>query len=138
MILLAGAGLMLKSMAHVLDVPAGLAPDNVLTMKVSLFGPEFSGPDANPRIVQTFQQSLDRVAALPGVKAAGAVSQLPLGGDFDMYGVQVKDKLFANPEDAPGAFRYGVTPVTSRLSAFLSHAAGPSRRATMKEPSRWL
>jgi putative ABC transport system permease protein len=60
--------------------------------------------------VQTFQQSLDRIAALPGVKSAGAVSQLPLGGDFDMYGVQPKDKLFTNPEDAPGAFRYGVTP----------------------------
>lgn len=110
MILLAGASLMVKSMTRVLEVPSGLTPDNVLTMKLSLFGPEFSGPDANPRIVQTFQQSLDRVASLPGVKAAGAVSQLPLGGDFDMYGVQIKDKLFANPEDAPGAFRYGVTP----------------------------
>lgn len=110
MILLAGAGLMFKSMARVLDVSSGLSPDHVLTMKMSLFGPEFSGPDANPRIVATFQQSLDRISSLPGVKAAGVVSQLPLGGDFDMYGVQVKDKPLANPENAPGAFRYGVTP----------------------------
>jgi putative ABC transport system permease protein len=110
MILLAGAGLMLKSMSRVLDVPSGLSPDNVLTMKLSLFGPEFSGPDANPRIVSTFQQSLERISALPGVKVAGVVSQLPLSGDFDMFGVQIKDKQFANPEDAPGAFRYGVTP----------------------------
>jgi putative ABC transport system permease protein len=110
MLLLAGAGLMLKSMTRVLDVPSGLSADKVLTMKLSLFGPEFSGPEANPRILATFQQSIERVSSLPGVKAAGVVSQLPFGGDFDMYGVQIKDKPVSNPEDAPGAFRYGVTP----------------------------
>ena len=110
MILLAGAGLMLKSMARLLAVPSGVSAENVLTMKLSLFGPEFAGEDANSRIVATFKQSLDQVSALPGVKAAGFVSQLPLGGDFDMYGVKIKDKPVANPEDAPGAFRYGVTP----------------------------
>lgn len=110
MLLLAGAGLMLKSMARVLEVPPGLSADNVLTMRLSLFGPEFSGPEANPRILATFQQSLERVSALPGVQAAGAVSQLPFSGDFDMFGVQIKDKPLANPEEAPSAFRYGVTP----------------------------
>jgi putative ABC transport system permease protein len=110
MLLLAGAGLMLKSMARVLDVPSGLSADKVLTMRLSLFGPEFSGPEADPRILATFQQSLERVSSLPGVQAAGAVSQLPFSGDFDMFGVQIKDKPVANPEDGPGAFRYGVTP----------------------------
>ena len=110
MILLAGAGLMLRSMVHVLDVPSGLSPDNVLTMRLSLFGTEFTGREANQRIVSTFQHSLERISSLPGVKAAGVVSQLPLGGDFDMYGVHVKDQPESNPEDAPGAFRYGVTP----------------------------
>src|SRR5262249_23898045 len=109
-VLLAGAGLMLKSLARLIDVPSGLSPDNVLTMKLSLFGPEFSGADGNAHTVATFRQALERVSSLPGVKAAGVVSQLPLGGDFDMYGVQIKDKPTANPEDAPSAFRYGVTP----------------------------
>jgi len=110
MILLAGAGLMLKSMAHLLEVPSGMSPDNVLTMKLSLFGPEFGGDDANAHILTTYRQALDRVSAIPGVSSAGAVNQLPLGGDFDMYGVRIKDKPVANPEDAPNAFRYGVTP----------------------------
>jgi len=110
MILLAGAGLMIKSMAHLLEVPSGMSPDNVLTMKLSLFGPEFGANDGNARIISTFNQTFDRVSALPGVTSAGAVSQLPLGGDFDMYGLHVKDKPLANPEDAPGAFRYGVSP----------------------------
>jgi putative ABC transport system permease protein len=110
MILLAGAGLMLKSMTRLLDVPSGISSDNVLTMRLSLFGPEFSGPDANAKVLATFKQSMERISELPGVKAAGLVSQLPLGGDFDMYGVEIQDKPPANPEDSPGAFRYGVTP----------------------------
>src|SRR5215510_14126108 len=110
MILLAGAALMLKSMVRILEVPSGLAPDNVLTMRLSLFGTEFSGPEANQRIVSTFRQSVERISTLPGVKSAGVVSQLPLSGDFDMYGVKIKDQPVSNPEDAPGAFRYGVTP----------------------------
>jgi putative ABC transport system permease protein len=110
MVLLAGAGLMIKSMARLLSVPSGMSPENVLTMKLSLFGPEYSGDDANARVLENFHQMLDRISSLPGVKSAGAVSQLPLSGDFDMYGVHIKDKPVANPEDAPGAFRYGVTP----------------------------
>jgi putative ABC transport system permease protein len=110
MVLLSGAGLMLKSMARLLEVPSGLSPGNVLTMKLSWFGSEFAGSDGNARVLTTQGQTLDRIATLPGVKSAGLVSQLPLGGDFDMYGVLVKDKPIANPEDAPGAFRYGVTP----------------------------
>jgi putative ABC transport system permease protein len=110
MVLLAGAGLMFKSMARLLSVPSGVSPENVLTMKLSLFGSEYSGTDANARVLATFHQALERISSLPGVNLAGVVSQLPLGGDFDMYGVQIKDKPVANPEDAPGAFRYGVTP----------------------------
>jgi putative ABC transport system permease protein len=110
MVLLSGAGLMLKSMAHILEVPPGISPNNVLTMKLSLFGPEYGGDEGNARILATYRQILERVSTLPGVKSAGAVSQLPLGGDFDMYGLQIKDKPVANPEDAPSAFRYGVTP----------------------------
>jgi putative ABC transport system permease protein len=110
MVLLAGAGLMFRSMARLLDVPSGVSPENVLTMKLSLFGSEYSGSDANARVLATFHQALERISSLPGVKSAGVVSQLPLSGEFDMYGVQIKDKPVANPEDAPGAFRYGVTP----------------------------
>jgi putative ABC transport system permease protein len=110
MVLLAGAGLMIKSMGRLLLVPSGVSSENVLTMKLTLFGPEYAGNDANARVLENFRQVLDRISALPGVSSAGAVSQLPLSGDFDMYGVQIKDKPVANPEDAPGAFRYGVTP----------------------------
>jgi putative ABC transport system permease protein len=110
MILLAGAGLMLKSMARLLDVPSGMSVENVLTMRLSLFGPEFSGEKGDARVLATFQQTIEKISSLPGVTAAGVVSQLPLSGDFDMYGVRFKDKPIANPADAPSAFRYGVTP----------------------------
>src|SRR5262249_24094970 len=110
MVLLAGAGLMLKSMARVLEVPSGMSPENVLTMRLSLFGSEFGGTDGNARVLAAFQQMTERLSSLPGVKAVGSVSQLPLSGDFDMYGVRFKDKPIDNPADAPSAFRYGATP----------------------------
>lgn len=110
MVLLAGAGLMLKSMLHLLEVPSGISSANLLTMKLSLFGSEFSGDDGDARVLSTFKQSLERISSLPGVQSAGVVSQLPLSGDFDMYGLRIKDKPVANPEDGPSAFRYGVTP----------------------------
>ena len=110
MVLLAGAGLMLKSMTRLLSTPSGVSPENVLTMKLSLFGPDYFAADGDARALETYRQTLERVSSLPGVNSAGAVSQLPLSGDFDMYGVRIKDKPTANPEDAPSAFRYGVTP----------------------------
>jgi putative ABC transport system permease protein len=110
MVLLAGAGLMLKSMDRLMDVPSGLLPEKVLTMRLSLFGPEFSGDEGDARVLSIFRQTIEKISALPNVAAAGVVSQLPLSGDFDMYGVRFKDKPISNPADSPSAFRYGVTP----------------------------
>jgi putative ABC transport system permease protein len=110
MLLLTGAGLMLKSMARLLQVPSGMSTENVLTMRLSLFGPEFAGKEGDARVLATFQQTMEKISSIQGVKAAGLVSQLPLSGDFDMYGVRIKDKPIDNPADSPSAFRYGVTP----------------------------
>ncbi|MBI3406291.1 MAG: ABC transporter permease, partial [Acidobacteria bacterium] len=110
LVLLAGAGLMMRSLANLLDVNPGFAPHRVLTMQLSLFGPQFNGNDRNEKVNAAFAQMLERVRALPGVQVAGAVTQLPLGGDGDMYGMLFKDKPVANPADSPSADRYCVTP----------------------------
>src|SRR5262249_8962940 len=80
-----------------------------LTMKLSLFGPEFSGPDGNARTVATFREALERVSSLPGVKTAGLGSQLPLRWGFDIDGVAKKDKPPPQPEEATTTLQYGVT-----------------------------
>ncbi|HYL65398.1 MAG TPA: ABC transporter permease [Candidatus Methylomirabilis sp.] len=106
LLLLTGAGLMMKSFVRILEVKPGLDPSNTLTLTVSLWGPKSQDAPA----AAFFQQVLQRVQALPGVESAGIVSQLPLGGNLDMYGIHVEGKTHPNPEDDPSADRYSISP----------------------------
>jgi len=110
LVLLAGAGLTLRSLVRLLDVDPGFAPQHVLKMDLTVFGPQFYGNDSDQKVQAAYAQILERVRALPGVQSAGAVSMLPLGGDGDMYGLRFKDKPVANPADSPSGDRYCVTP----------------------------
>lgn len=77
MLLLAGAGLLVKSFVRLQRVDPGFDPRHVLTFGVSL-------PDAGyPKAAQSalfYQQLIERLSALHGVRAAGAVFGLPLSG----------------------------------------------------------
>jgi len=110
LVLLTAAGLMMRSVMRLLNVETGFSPANVLTMQVSVFGPQYAGDGRNERINGTWLRVLDRVRQLPGVQSAGMVSQLPLGENGDMYSMLFKDKPIANPAEAPSADRYCVTP----------------------------
>ena len=110
LVLLAGAGLMVRSVAHLLDVNPGFSTSNILTMELNVFGPQFAGDDSDQQTHATWMQVLERIRALPGVESAGLVSQLPLGEDGDMYGLRFKDKPVANPADSPSADRYSILP----------------------------
>jgi predicted permease len=77
LLLVAGAGLLLRSFAQILKVDPGFRPDGVLTLQVALPDAVYSKPEQ----VRGFYASLlDRVQRLPGVVSAGAVSNLPLSG----------------------------------------------------------
>ncbi len=73
-ILLIGAGLMLKSFQRLTDVKPGFNPDNLLTMAVGLQFVRYHDP---AKQVAFFDQALQRVRSLPGVVAAGACTSLP-------------------------------------------------------------
>ena len=77
LVLLVGAGLLLRGFRHLLAVNPGFDPDRVLTFEVSL--PSTKYREGRQRI-SFFAQLLERVRALPGVKSAGATLTLPLGG----------------------------------------------------------
>ncbi len=77
-ILLAGAGLLIKSFLHLREIDPGFNPDNVLVMRISL--PPGKYKQGEPR-AQIYKQLLEQVKATPGVQSAGAVLSLPLGGD---------------------------------------------------------
>ncbi|HXD34158.1 MAG TPA: ABC transporter permease [Pyrinomonadaceae bacterium] len=72
--LLVGAGLMLKSFQRLTDISPGFNPDNLLTMSLGL---QFVRYQEDARQVAFFEQALQRVRALPGVIAAGAATSLP-------------------------------------------------------------
>jgi putative ABC transport system permease protein len=77
LVLLVGAGLMIRSFLRLTQVNPGFAPDHVLTMHVGLPASKYPEPSQSRAF---FQQTLERIKALPGVISAGAVDVLPLGG----------------------------------------------------------
>jgi putative ABC transport system permease protein len=82
LVLMAGAGLMVRSLWALLRVDPGFDPRNVLTMRLEL--PEARFPKEDQQI-DFFQRLVGKIQALPGVQAAGATSQLPLQGGPNGY-----------------------------------------------------
>jgi predicted permease len=77
LVLLIGAGLMVRSLWELRSVKPGFDPRNVLTMTVPLPSTKFPSPAGQ---ISFFQEVLQRVRALPGVESAGVIDNLPLGG----------------------------------------------------------
>src|SRR6266511_3029134 len=70
LVLLAGAGLLIRSFAPLQQADVGLRPEHVLTMGVALPPAKYATPQAT---VTFYEQLLERVAALPGVESAGVI-----------------------------------------------------------------
>jgi len=102
LVLLAGAGLLVRSFQQLLAVDPGFRAEQVLTMQVSLPGATYR-EDASR--VRFFQQLVERVSSLPGVVAAGGVSFLPLDG----LGAATRFRALDRP--APGEGQEPVTDV---------------------------
>jgi putative ABC transport system permease protein len=106
--LLVGAGLLIRSFMRVLDTKPGFESRNLLTMMIPASGAKKYDDPAQVRAF--YSEAIKRIEALPGVEAAGVVSNLPFGGNMDMYGFHVEEKPLANPAEAPSAERYSVSP----------------------------
>jgi len=105
--LLAGAGLLIRSLGRVLDVPPGFNPERLLTFQVTTSGPRYRDDAVEWR---AFDQLVERLEQVPGVRSAGFATQIPLGGNLDSYGVLIEQKPIPNPANAPSADRYAVSP----------------------------
>jgi putative ABC transport system permease protein len=87
-VLVAGAGLLIRSLSQLLDVKPGFSIDGVQTLALSLSGDTYAQPESRARF---YHAVTERVAALPGISAVGAVSFLPMTGlgaatDYDVIG----------------------------------------------------
>ncbi|MGA7930884.1 MAG: ABC transporter permease, partial [Candidatus Sulfotelmatobacter sp.] len=88
LVLLVGAGLLVKSFARLMEVNPGFDPDHLLTFNLGL--PSSTDP---VRQLAFYQQVVQRLQVLPGVQAVGAVSWLPLAGgnssrSFNVPGIE--------------------------------------------------
>ena len=98
-VVLSGAGLLIKSLSGLLSVDPGLDPREVLTLQVSL-------PQSNtygPPVRESFCADLSRSAeGLPGIRSVGAISHLPLSGANASRGLTIEGRV-ASPDDGAGA-----------------------------------
>ncbi|HKG46345.1 MAG TPA: ABC transporter permease [Pyrinomonadaceae bacterium] len=95
-VLLASAGLLIRSFVRLQQVDRGFTTDNLLTMVIRL--PE-AGYREDAQLVQFFSQALERVRQLPTVRSAGMVNFLPLYGGL---GSNTGFKILGQPEPPPG------------------------------------
>jgi predicted permease len=87
LMLLVGAGLLLRSFGRLLEVSPGFTATNLISTRVSAITPKYKDPDVRARL---FADICDRVRNLPGVTAVGAATSLPLTGSVGWGGISVE------------------------------------------------
>ena len=90
LVLLVGAGLLIRSFIVVQRVAPGFVARDVLSLRLSVVGTAFAN---DPRRSMFFRQLLEGVRQLPGVQSAGSTSILPLGGGLSWGSVSVEGSV---------------------------------------------
>jgi putative ABC transport system permease protein len=106
-VLLMGAGVMLRSLVAVQRVDAGFDPANVLTMQVSLPAVRYQTAAQSSAF---FDSALARIRALPGVDAVGVIDSLPALGGGSVQPVVLEGRAELLPRDQPTASIRKITP----------------------------
>ena len=115
LVLLIGAGLLIRSFGKLLDVNPGFRTRDLLAARVSLLGPRYSATGAR---LMFFQEVLSGVKALPGVRAGAFVNALPLGRATS---IRIGLNIEGGPKFQPGT---GVSAGYSVVSADYFRAMG--------------
>ncbi|HEU4871736.1 MAG TPA: ABC transporter permease, partial [Pyrinomonadaceae bacterium] len=95
-VLLASAGLLIRSFIRLQQVDRGFNTDNILTMVIRL--PDAKYPQ-DAQVVAFFNQALEKLRQLPAVRSVGMVNHLPLYGGL---GSNTGFKILGRPEPPPG------------------------------------
>ena len=102
-VLLVGAGLLLKSFQNLQQVDPGFRADNLLTMQISLPATKYKDPQ---QIDAFFQRALEKVQALPGVQSAGVSTSVPLSGFNSSGSFGIEGRTVGPGEMAPWGNRW--------------------------------
>jgi predicted permease len=109
LVLLIGAGLMVRTLVHLWGVDPGFNPNNVLTLEVS--GPASYKTGSADAIRSAYRQLHDKLASTPGVEAASfSWGAHPMGSDNEDYFWFVGRPKPVNPGDFPMTIEYDVEP----------------------------
>ena len=101
LMLLASAGLLVRSFLRMQKIDTGFETENMLTMVLRLPGAKYK---EDAQVVTFFRQAMERVRALPGVRSAGMVNFLPLyGGLGSATGFHIDGQPTPPPGEGPGA-----------------------------------
>ncbi|MQA91164.1 MAG: FtsX-like permease family protein [Gemmatimonas sp.] len=107
LVLLVGAGLLVRSFARLMAVDPGYRTENILTVDLSLPPAEYESDES----VRAFYSNVRRrVAALPGAVESGAVARLPLASEAGDLGFQIEGRPELDDERSPNADGQVITP----------------------------
>ncbi|HET7205940.1 MAG TPA: ABC transporter permease [Terriglobales bacterium] len=98
LVLLVGAGLMIRSFEQLERVHPGFESQGVLTMTLSLSPGKFPLPAQQ---ISFFQQVLQRIRALPGVESAGVIDNIPLNGNGSIQPIAIEGHPVVAMSDQP-------------------------------------
>jgi predicted permease len=101
LVLLIGAGLLLRSLTKVLSVDAGFERENVLSVSLSLPIPQYYKEPA--KVPEFYRRLIEQISSIPGVKAAGATNKIPLSRE-DLFGAQFEVEGRPGPPRFPESY----------------------------------
>ena len=107
LVLLIGAGLLIKSFARLQDVDPGFNREKLLTFQVSLPAVHYTRPE---QVTGFYKDTIQRVSTLPGVSSAAAISVAPLASQGPRYIFYTEGKPLPTASESPLASYRVVTP----------------------------
>jgi predicted permease len=105
-VLALAAGLLIRSLIELNQIDLGFSPGNVLTAQLQVPATDYPRP---ADVVRFHRQVVERVAQIPGVRAAGSARVLPLARDIGDWSIKIEGRPYV-PEENPNGDYQAVTP----------------------------
>jgi putative ABC transport system permease protein len=107
LVLVAGAGLMVRSLSALQSLDPGFTSAGVLSFTASVLGTPQAEPARRPLF---YTELTERLAALPGAASVSAINHLPLDGDLWTRGFAIEGRPAARPGEGPAAIYRSTLP----------------------------
>ncbi len=111
-VLLAGAGLLVRTFQRILDANRSYRPETLLTMVLNLPDSKYGKPE---QIQAFFDRTLERIAALPGVEGAATTTTLPHASGHSVHVFSIEGRPWTNPAESENADFESVSPSYFRV-----------------------